>query len=340
MQTINKFLLYLLIPLFVTFFVTPLIVSLAMRYGCIDNPGKRRFHSNPTPRWGGIAFFLGIMPISFFSEMGRQITAYLVASLFLITLGIVDDLRHVGWRVKFLGMILATTIVIFWGGAIINNIGTYGSYGKVELGILSIPFTYFSVIGVTNAINLIDGLNGLAGGVSLIAFLFFAIASFLSGNYVVTTISVAFVGSLIGFLIYNFPKAKIFMGDSGSLFLGFSLSVFSIYLTQDKRFHIEPMFPVMVLLIPIFDALRVMFVRAFNLKNPFRADKTHLHHLLIRKGLSSIKAVIFLWSLCVVLGLLAILMIKRTSTPYLVVALLSTLILSFFSNSLIYRRRK
>jgi UDP-GlcNAc:undecaprenyl-phosphate GlcNAc-1-phosphate transferase len=291
------------------------------------------------PRWGGLAFFIGILPVFLFLEMNRQITAYLIASSIIITIGGIDDRNHLGWRIKFLGILLATTVVVFGGGVVIQHIGTYGSYGRVMLGIFSIPFTYFGVVGVTNAINLIDGLNGLAGGVSLIAFLFFAIAGYLSGNYVVAAMSIAFVGALMGFLRYNFPKARIFMGDSGSLFLGFSLAVFSIFLTHDERFRIEPMFPVMVLLVPIFDALRVMLVRAFNLKNPFKADKTHLHHLLIRKGVSSIKTVIFIWSLSIVFGLIAILAIKRTSTPYLVLSLLGSLILSFYADSLGRRKR-
>lgn len=224
------------------------------------------------------------------------------------------------------------------GGIIIKQIGTYGSYGKIVLGIFSIPFTYFSIIGVTNAINLIDGLNGLAGGISLIAFLSIGVAAYLSGNYVLAFMCIAFVGALGGFLRYNFPKARIFMGDSGSLFLGFSLAVFSILLTQDERFRIEPMFPVIVLLIPIFDTLRVMLVRAFNMKNPFKADKTHLHHLLVRRGFSSVSTVIFFWSLTFICGLTAILIIKRTSTPYLFVVLSSSLILSLFADSLSRRR--
>lgn len=271
--------------------------------------------------------------------MDRQITAYLAASFLLITLGGIDDYKHIGWKIKFLGIILATTIVIFGGGAVINDIGTYGSYGKVRLEILSIPFTYFSVVGVTNAINLIDGLNGLASGVSLIAFLFIGIAAYLSGNYVLAVISIAFVGALGGFLRYNFPKARIFMGDSGSLFLGFSLAVFSILLTQDKRFHVEPMFPVMVLLIPIFDTLRVMLVRAFNLRNPFKADKTHLHHLMVRKGISAVTTVVSLWLTTAILGIIAILMINRSSTPYLVLSLLISIMLSLYSDALIRRRR-
>lgn len=339
MQLRDKPYIYFLIPFLLTLFVTPLVIHLAVRFDCIDKPGKRRIHEHPTPRWGGIAFFIGILPVLLFLQIDRQIAAYLISSLLLLTMGGIDDWRHVGWKVKFFGIILAITIIIFGGGVVIDSIGTYGSYGKIELGILSIPFTYFGIAGVTNAINLIDGLNGLAGGVSLIAFLFIGIAAYLSGNYVLAVISIAFVGALGGFLRYNFPKARIFMGDSGSLFLGFSLAVFSVFLTQNPKFHIEPMFPVMVLLIPIFDTLRIILVRAFNLKNPFKADKTHLHHLLVRRGVSSVSAVIFLWGLSIALGATAMLLIRRTSTSYLIITLLVSLVFSFFADSLVRRRQ-
>ena len=335
-----KAILFFLIPLLLTLLITPMVIRLAIKYNCIDNPGKRSFHKNPTPRWGGLAFFIGILPIFLFIEMNRQIASYLIASFLLITMGGIDDWKPLGWKIKLLGSILATTIVIFGGEVIIYHIGSYSFFGKVSLEMLSTPFTYLSVIGVTNAINLIDGLNGLASGVSLIAFLFIGIAAHLSGNHVLGLMAIAFIGALAGFLRYNFPKARIFMGDSGSLFLGFSLAVFSILLTQDERFHIEPMFPVMVLLIPIFDTLRIMLVRAFKLRNPFKADKIHLHHLLVRRGFSSVSTVIFFWSLTFIYGLIAILMIKMTSTPYLVVVLLNFFILSLFAHSLGRKRRK
>jgi UDP-GlcNAc:undecaprenyl-phosphate GlcNAc-1-phosphate transferase len=339
MHLINKPYIYFLIPFFLTLIITPLVIRFAVRFDCIDKPGKRRIHKYPTPRWGGIAFFIGILPVFLFLQIDRQIVSYLTASIILITMGGIDDWRHVGWKVKFLGIILAITIVIFGGGVVINSIGTYGSYGKVELGILSIPFTYFGIAGVTNAINLIDGLHGLAGGVSLIAFLFIGIAAYLSGNYILAVISLAFVGTLSGFLRYNFPNAKIFMGDTGSLFLGFSLAVFSILLTQDASIHVEPMFPILLLLIPIFDALRVMLVRIFKLKNPFKADKTHLHHLMIRRGFSSVNIVYFFWVLTFVFGFIAVSIVNRTATPYLLIVLFISLILSIFADSLIRREK-
>ena len=333
----NKPLLFLLLPFFLTLFITPLIIRFAKKYGCVDKPGKRKLHPTTTPVWGGTAFFIGILPIFFILVMSRELVSYLIASFILVILGAIDDLKHLGWRQKLIGIVFTTSIVIFGGGVQLNNLGFYGSLGKIELGIISIPFTYFCIIGMTNAINLIDGLNGLAGGTSLIAFLFLGVAAYFSGNYVVVAIAFAFVGALGGFLYYNFPKAKIFMGDAGSLLLGFSLAVVSILLTQDEKFHIEPMFPILVLLFPIFDALRVMLLRLFKLKNPFKADKTHLHYLMTRRGVSSVKTVLFFWLLTIMFGIIATLIVNRTSTPYVIIALFISLILSIFANSIIKR---
>lgn len=339
-EHLMKLILFFIIPLVLTLVITPVIMSIANRFNCIDTPGKRRFHENPTPRWGGLAFFIGILPIFFFLDVDKRIVSYITAAVVLIILGGMDDRKHLGWRIKFLGIIVATSIIIFGGKIAIDYIGAFGSYGMVKLGVLSVPFTYVCVVGVTNAINLIDGLNGLACGISLIAFLFIGIAAYLSGDYVLCAISLAFVGALLGFLRYNFPKARIFMGDSGSLFLGFSLAVFSIVLTQNERYRVEPMFPVMLLLIPIFDALRVMTVRVFSLKNPFKADKTHLHHLMVRRNISSRNTVVFIWGLTIVFGVMALLLIRKTSSWYLVLSLLIGLMLSIFAESLTTRRKR
>jgi len=340
-----RYIVYFIIPLSLVLLATPLIIHLARRYNCVDNPGKRRFHKLPTPRWGGLAFSIGVLPILLFLQIDRQLISYIIASLILIIIGGIDDWKPIGWKIKLLGIIMAITIIIFIGNIVIRHIGSYGSLGsagpigKIWLSNLSIPFTYLSIIGVTNAINLIDGLNGLSGGVSLIAFLFIGVAAYFSGNYPLAIIAIAFAGALLGFLRYNYPNAKIFMGDSGSLFLGFSLAIFSIMLTQDESSHIEAMFPVMVLLIPIFDTLRVMLLRALRVKNPFKADKIHLHHLFVRRGFPPTKTVLLFWSLTIVFGLIATMMINNTFIPYIIVALSICAFLSLLAESMGRSRR-
>lgn len=329
-----KIIIFFIISFLLTLFVAPFVIKTAHKYKCLDAPGKRRFHLHPTPRWGGLAFFIGFIPVAFIINLNKEMVSYLTASFIMVAMGAVDDWKHLGWKIKFAVIILATSIVMFIGGIKLSSIGYYGSFGDVTLGLFAVPFTYFCIIGVTNAINLIDGLNGLAGGVSLLGFLFMGTAAYVSGNYELALVAAAFVGALLGFLIYNFPKAKIFMGDSGSLFLGFSLAVYAILLTQNKEYHVNPMLPVIVLIIPIFDTIRVMLVRIFNLKNPFKADKTHFHHLLVRKGFSSKIAVIAIWVLTSIFGAISFMIFYRTSTPYLFIFLLSSLILTLFIDSI------
>ncbi|UCD34281.1 MAG: undecaprenyl/decaprenyl-phosphate alpha-N-acetylglucosaminyl 1-phosphate transferase, partial [Nitrospiraceae bacterium] len=185
-----------------------------------------------------------------------------------------------------------------------ENLGNLFGYGDIHLGLWGIPFTLFSVFGIMNSINLIDGLDGLASGVAAIAFLSFAILASASGNSTVFYLSLANLGATSGFFRYNFPGAKIFMGDSGSMFLGFSLAVLAIYLTQGEG-TIGAMIPVIVLGIPMFDAVRILFIRIKNKKHPFRADRSHLHHLMVRSGIPQKRVVFILWLLCALMASLS-----------------------------------
>ena len=332
----RRMVLFFGFPLVLTLLMTPSVIWLAGKYGCIDHPGGRRVHCDPTPRWGGLAFFAGLLPIFFFIHLDDRLVSYLAASILLVMVGAVDDWKHLGFTVKLLAILAAITIVVFGGDIVVRQIGTYGSVGQIRLGSLAIPFTCLCIVGVTNAMNLIDGLNGLAGGISFIASLFMAVVAYLSGNHLLAGLCLAFAGAVGAFLRYNMlTRAHVFMGDSGSLFLGFSLSVFSIMLTQDPQYHVEPMYPMLVLLVPIFDTLRVMGLRVFSGRNPFKADTNHLHHLLLRAGFSPKKSVLLLWSLTAALGLAASLIhFRGTSTPYLIVVLTGSIFLSLFADSL------
>lgn len=333
-----KFFVPGLVSFMLTVVITPLVIRFAKACKCLDVPGGRRAHKKVTPRWGGVAFFAGVLPFLFMENESGALTSFIVASCFLVGMGIIDDLKSLGWKTKFAGMAVAATIVIWGGNIAVHHIGTYGPLGSLDLGRLSIPFTYISIIGITNAINLLDGLNGLAGGVSLLGFLFMGIAAIIAGNIMVALVCFAFVGALGAFLLYNFPNARIFMGDSGSTFLGFSLSIMAVFLTQDANSSVDSMFPVLVLLIPIFDTLRVLFVRLLNGKNPFQADNLHLHYLIVEKNLSPMNVALLFWSLTAVFGSIALTLTGKTSTSYLAVVLYASLLLSLFAISLTQRR--
>ena len=332
----------LAIPCIVSFLITvvimPLVIRAAHVCNCQDIPGGRRLHTTTTPRWGGVAFFAGVLPFLIMENGGGVLTPYIVSSFLLVGIGAIDDLRSLGWKTKLGWMWVAATIVIFGGGIVVHKIGTFDALGQIELGWFSIPFTYISIIGITNAINLLDGLNGLAGGVSLLGFLFMGIAAALTGNIMVALVCFAYVGALGAFLLYNFPHAKVFMGDSGSLFLGFSLAITALLLTQGNNSSVDAMFPVLVLLIPIFDTLRVLFVRIMNGKNPFKADLLHLHYLIVRKNISPVQTVLLFWTVTMVFGNLALLaLLTKASESNLVIVFLSSVFLALLASNLMQR---
>jgi UDP-GlcNAc:undecaprenyl-phosphate/decaprenyl-phosphate GlcNAc-1-phosphate transferase len=325
----------------VTYAAIPVVISLAKKFNCFDVPGVRRFHKTLTPKWGGAAFIVGTLPV-FLLTVGpdRQFVSYVAAAVVLVAVGLYDDYRPLGWKAKFLGTAIAASIVIFGGHETVRDLGSYAGIGEISLGYFSIPFTYFCIIGVTNAINLMDGLNGLAGGVSLIGFLSMGIAGVLGNNYEAAVLAFSFVGAMAAFLRFNFPKARVFMGDSGSLFLGFSLAVLAIMLTQGKSSTLSPMFPILVLLIPVLDTLRVMAKRTLAGKNPFRADKTHFHHLLVRKGWSHSHAVVLLWSLSAFFGLVALMMHQKTAMSFSFAVCAFSAALIVFIETLARRRKR
>jgi len=278
------------------------------------------------------------LPVLFIIPLDRSRISFFAASIIMLIIGIVDDRKILPFTVKFAGMFAAATVVIFGGNAVVHDLGTYSFIGRAELGWMSIPFTYFGILGVTNAINLLDGLNGLAAGTSLLAFLFMGIAAVHAGNMTLALLCFAYVGALAAFLRYNFPVARIFMGDSGSLFLGFSLAVTAIQLTQNALSPVSPMFPLLVLLLPIFDTLRVLLLRIIRHRNPFQADKSHLHYLMTRKGLSPVASVLLMWAITVIFGVVGLSLMPKTEDASLFFAVDVTLVLSLFTVRLVQRR--
>jgi len=294
-----------LIAFTISFAAIPLVISLAHNHGALALPGKRHIHTMPTPKFGGIAIASSVLIVStFVFKLDRVVASYLASSMLMLALGIYDDAKGTDWRLKLTGSLIAISIFILGSGMWVRTLGDLFGNSEISLGLWGIPFTYFAIFGVISAINLIDGLNGLACGVSSIAFITFAIFSYIYGDRTVFYLSLANLGATAGLFKYNYPRAKIFMGDSGSLFLGFSLSVIAILLTQHES-GINPMAPVIVLGIPLFDTLRVLTIRVINKKHPFKADKTHLHHLMMRSGVSPTQVVKIIWVLSCLMSLLA-----------------------------------
>ena len=280
------------VPLCVTLFVLPKLAHIASSLGLVDQPNRRKVHTTPRPLVGGLAMSLGVafscllfLPLSSITgyEAGSM-RGFYAGLIILVLIGFLDDFREVNHRLKFLVQIIASLLVVFFSHVSLTTFGDLLHMGSIDFPSLGIPMTVLGVVGVINALNMIDGVDGLAGGISLMVFASFAYLSFVDGHTTTMLLSLAVSGALIAFLRYNWHPSKLFMGDAGSLFLGFSAAFAAIVMTQDRGGMVKPVAPLLVLAVPITDTLTVMIKRMIRGKSPFHADKTHLHHVLLKYG--------------------------------------------------------
>lgn len=288
-----------------TFFAIPSIITAAKKKQLVDLPGERRAHYVSTPSLGGIAIFAGTIfaiilwtPFKYFGDLQYILCAFIV--IFLI--GAKDDIDPIAPKNKFIGQIFAAGILIFFSKIRITSF--YGLFGIGDLPILmSILLTFIIIILIINAFNLIDGINGLAGSIGVLMAVTFGTWFFVVDRVELATTSFALAGSALAFLYYNLSPAKIFMGDTGSLLLGLVASILAInFIEQHQVLPLEhqyafgspPAVAAGIILIPIYDTLRVFFVRMVKGKSPFHPDRNHIHHLLLNAGLSHMQATVVL----------------------------------------------
>jgi len=283
-----------IIAMFITMVLIPPLMRSADRLSFIDSPGGRKIHDTPIPRIGGVAMVAGaVTPILMWVERPPLVLAFLLGIAVILVFGIWDDRKALDFRLKFLGQFAAISIVIFYGGVEIRLL-PFHSIDPVP-GYVSIPFTYFALLGVTNAINLADGLDGLAGGTMLLSVAGIALLAFLADDALLVIFCLAVMGSIIGFLRYNTYPAQVFMGDSGSQFLGFSVGVLVILLTQDSNPALSPAMTLLILGLPIIDTFIVMGQRVWEGRSPFKPDRNHIHHKLLAIGLDHYEAVLIIY---------------------------------------------
>ncbi|MDQ1144332.1 UDP-GlcNAc:undecaprenyl-phosphate GlcNAc-1-phosphate transferase [Bacillus sp. SORGH_AS 510] len=310
---------------FAAIFLTPLVKKLAFKIGATDKPNNRKVHQKIMPRLGGLAIFISfIIGILILSPESIYHWPIILGSIVIISTGMVDDIKEISPKVKLLGQIAAASIVVIFGNISVEYINLpFG--GQINFGILSIPITIIWIIGITNAINLIDGLDGLAAGVSTIALLTIAGMALVMGNMYVMVTALILAASTGGFLVYNFHPAKIFMGDTGSLFLGYMISVLSLLGFKNVAF-ISIIIPVIILGVPISDTLFAIIRRLIN-KQPLSApDKSHLHHCLMKAGFSHKQTVLLIYAMSTIFGLAAFMFSQATvwgSMTILVVLLIT-----------------
>lgn len=303
--------------------LTPVVKTLAFKIGATDQPNQRKVHQKIMPRLGGLAiyisFLIGILIIQPYENFhlpllqpaGNIHLALLLGSLIIILTGAFDDVKEISPKVKLLGQIFASFIVVVLGDLRVEFINLPFDAGQLNFGYLSIPITMVWIIGITNAINLIDGLDGLAGGVSSIALFAIAGMAFVMGNPYVMVIALIAAVSTLGFLVFNFHPAKIFMGDTGALFLGFLISVLSLLGFKNVTF-ISLIIPIIILGVPISDTFFAIIRRLVN-KQPLSApDKSHLHHCLLRVGFSHRQTVLLIYAMSAIFALTAFIFSQAT----------------------------
>ncbi|HNP17395.1 MAG TPA: MraY family glycosyltransferase [Fulvivirga sp.] len=306
---------YSLTSLVFAYFLFPIVIKILEWKQILDTPDSRKIHHVRTPSMGGIPIFIGVAfsLLLWLPGSHGEINKYLFSSLSLFfIIGLRDDLIPMQPKLKLLSQLIPIVIIV-----ILADLRLFSFYDISNFQfnpIMSIVITIFSLIVITNSFNLIDGIDGLAGTISIIALTSFGIWFYLTGNYTLSFITSAFVGSIISFLIYNWSPSKIFMGDTGALLIGFFLACITIYFinlnfglesTSPYKFEASISTAICFIIVPLVDTLRVFVIRLTHFKSPFHADNNHIHHILIQVGLSHSTATIVLATINILFIVLA-----------------------------------
>ncbi|HMO62031.1 MAG TPA: MraY family glycosyltransferase [Ferruginibacter sp.] len=317
----------------ITFFAIPIIIQVSREKKLFDEPDERKVHKMVIPTLGGLGIFAGfILSTLIGAPSGNPLLQYYAAAAIVIFfLGIKDDILILSPAKKFVGQLIAAGIIIKFGGVQINDM--HGFLGIDKLGeMTSIVFTLFTVIVIINSFNLIDGVDGLAGSLGLLTSLVFGAYFYYIGQLSYAVIALSLSGSLVGFLIYNMSPAKIFMGDTGSLLIGLVNSILVIRFinmagTQGTNLPLEaaPAIGVAILIVPLFDTLRVFGLRILNRRSPFSGDRNHVHHFLLDIGFSHRVVTILCVSANIGMILLALALRNLGTTPVIGILVLTAL---------------
>ncbi len=304
-----KSILVFLVALFGALFVLPKLADIATSIGLLDQPNQRKVHTTPRPLVGGIGMMISATFASLLFVPLAGLRGFFSGLSLLLLIGFLDDFKEMGHRQKFLVQIAACCLLIYFSKTTLVSFGDL-----LNLGDIVVPWawlawitTIFCVVGVINAMNLIDGLDGLAGGISFVAFMLFAAHASLAGNDTYLYLNLAFAGAVLGFLRFNWAPATLFMGDAGSLCIGFTLAFMAISMSQGETPMIQPITALLILAVPIVDTLTIMSRRVLSGGSPFQADQHHLHHLLLRYGLSRELTTKIIIVVSTIVGLLSLL---------------------------------
>ena len=328
----HNYLGLLILAALISFAFTPIAKRVAHRLGAIDVPkDERRIHTKPIPRMGGLAIYISFVSVALiFSEFNFQVIGIILGGTLLLISGMIDDIKPLKPLQKLAVQVLAALVLVAFG-VVINGITIpfISQEETLSIGAVGIPLTVFWVVGITNAVNLIDGLDGLASGLGVIFSLTLFAISMISDRSTAMLLTAILAGSCLGFLPHNFNPASIFMGDTGSQFLGFALAAISTQGAIKSAAAMALAVPILVLWLPIFDTLFAMVRRKINKRPIMEADRGHLHHRLLDLGLSQKQVVLIMYFISIALGAAAVMaMLLSTKKSYFILLLVCFITLS------------
>lgn len=332
-DVVTKTLLMILVPFLFVIVIIPYIKKIARVVNAIDIPRGRHIHKTPTPKLGGLAIFFGfLLGYMLFGTHSVTMNAVLIGSFIIIITGVIDDICELSPVTKLIGQLAAALVITVYGNLLIVDVSAFGIY--LNFNFLSYPLTIFFIIGCINCINLIDGLDGLSGGISAIYYLTIGIIALMQGklglDYVLTFVM---LGSVLGFLVYNFNPASIFAGDSGSMFMGFIISVIALLGFKNVTMT-SLIIPLLIIALPILDTIFAIIRRLLKGQNPALGDKYHIHHQLLNRNLSVKTVVIIIYVIDILFALASIVYILHdASLGYILYGILAVIIIIFVAKT-------
>lgn len=322
--------------------IMPVIIKIAHHVNALDMPNERKVHKEPMPRMGGLAIFIGfLVGYMLFCNQTVQMNSILIGSFFIILLGVFDDIKPLTPSIKFCGQLLAAIIVVYYGNVVMQDLSAFGLY--INFGMFAKPITILFIVSIINCLNLIDGLDGLAGGISSIFFITITVISTLLGNVSSLDISLTLImiGATLGFLLYNFHPAKIFMGDSGSMFLGYMIAVISLLGFKNVTLT-SFIVPVLILAIPILDTLFAIIRRLLKGESFAKADKEHFHHQILKMAGNQTKTVLIIYLIQILFSAASIVYVLRNPKlgQIIYIIILAIILWLVISTNIVFDREK
>lgn len=328
-EELSKILIMVLTTFLFVFFIIPFIKNVALHIGAVDIPNERKVHKKPMPRLGGLGIFLGfLLGYMLYGRTSSIMNSILIGSFIIVLTGVIDDIKPLKASTKFIGQVVAACIIAFYGNIIMKDLSAFGFY--VNFGVLAYPITIFFILGCINCINLIDGLDGLAGGISSIYFLTIGIIAGIQGKFSLDCVlTFVMLGSTLGFLVHNFNPASIFMGDSGSMFLGFMIAVIALLGFKNVTMT-SLIIPLLILAIPILDTIFAIIRRLLKGESISKPDKFHIHHQLLNKNLSQKTTVLIIYAIDLLFAAASIIyFLKDRILGYVIYGILLLIVVSF-----------